>query len=68
MDDKSAYEAYRVKQFASPHPAAQAQSNPWGLAGGLEQELVGIEADRDRVIIHFDVDAFYAQVTSAKCP
>jgi hypothetical protein len=64
MDEKSAHEAYRVRQYASPHPAIEALNSICGPAGGLE--LVGTEPDKDRVIVHFDVDAFYAQVSSAE--
>lgn len=80
MEDKKAYEAFRVRQFSGPHPARQTPANPpddsdetakLTDATALLGTPIGIAAadplranlvpDHDRVILHFDVDCFYAQ-------
>jgi hypothetical protein len=80
MEDKRAYEAFRVRQFAGPHPALQLPSNPPGVAdeaatlndsaalsgaqvgtAAADPRSVSLVPDHDRVILHFDVDCFYAQ-------
>jgi hypothetical protein len=63
---KSELEAYRVRQHAGPHPAldAMAQAAPNIAAGGFDGEAV--VPDTGRVILHFDVDSFYAQVEEVR--
>ena len=95
MNDKKAYEAYRVLQFSGPHPALQVateavtvtvppavQMMPEQLGSGMsaseqprrvatpaamssQVDPLGVQlpADQYRVIVHFDVDAFYSQVS-----
>lgn len=88
MEDKKALEAFRVLQFASPHPAlaaaaaatsgstaqqqvalapaAAAAAAGAPAAAAADPRLVNLAPDHDRVIVHFDVDCFYAQGVSAQ--
>lgn len=81
MDDKKAFEDFRVWQFSGPHPALQAAAA--GLAdhaalastanGGTGQATaaangaasdplnINLVSDHQHVVVHFDVDCFYAQ-------
>jgi hypothetical protein len=80
MEDKKAYEAFRVRQFAGPHPALQTAASalddagkaatlndPAALSGtpvgtaAADPHSINLVPDHDRVILHFDVDCFYAQ-------
>lgn len=55
MDDKALHEEFRHRQHALPHPAK-------GLTSDLQDvDSIRIDPDRDRAILHFDVDCFYAQ-------
>jgi len=56
MDDKKSYEAFRLRQFAQPHPALQAAQS-----AADTQALEDVEPDRNRIILHFDCDCWYAQ-------
>lgn len=73
---KKQREAFRVAQHAGPHPALSAAagaaaskaqgvtasgSQAAAFAAGSDAQLV---PDTQRVILHFDVDSFYAQ---ARC-
>lgn len=64
MEGKKAQEAFRVTQFSGPHPGLAALAN--GISAGPRSDEV--QQDRDRVILHFDVDAFYAQVEEVRNP
>jgi hypothetical protein len=87
MEDKKAHEAFRVLQFARPHPALAAaaassstEQQPVALApaaaagatgapaaaAAADPRLVNLVPDHDHVIVHFDVDCFYAQGGSEK--
>ena len=60
MDDKALHEAFRHRQHAQPHPAKH-------LPPGLQSvDSINIDPDRDRAILHFDVDCFYAQVRARR--
>lgn len=90
MNEKHDYEAFRVKQFAQPHPALQAHQNvltdragggatannePGQAAPPFERYFkasitaddargashTSLVPDHERIIVHFDVDCFYAQ-------
>lgn len=58
MDEKAAREAFRVRQYSNQTA---------GLSGREPTSSKSLEAgfslDTSRCIIHFDVDAFYAQVS-----
>jgi hypothetical protein len=64
MEQKKAFEQYRVAAFAAPHPAhnaaaaSEARTTAAGAAGGE-----AIQPDTQRVILHFDVDCFYSQAS-----
>lgn len=70
MDEKRAYEAFRVRKFSSPHPAliddnidSDSSLQGAGAAGEAASEgQLWSRGLRARVILHFDCDAFYAQV------
>jgi hypothetical protein len=80
MDDKKALEAFRVMQFSGPHPAAAAFAEPPALPANLPGiGIPGIGSSNmhdgdphapdmvptyDRIVVHFDVDCFYAQVVA----
>jgi hypothetical protein len=59
-DEKTASEEFRRRQFSRPHPAIIAGFGP---SASLARDSA---RDCQRVVVHFDVDAFYAQ--SGKCP
>lgn len=71
MTDKHAYEAFRVLQFAGVHPALRQEYAAAAAAadGGQQQAKeqagdplgINLVPDHERVIVHFDVDCFYAQ-------
>eukprot|EP00884_Botryococcus_braunii_P008015 jgi/Botrbrau1/17214/Bobra.0620s0004.1 len=60
--EKAALEDFRRRQFAQPHPA---------LSCGFPRNSSvqsSFEADKERVVLHFDVDAFYAQCEEVRQP
>lgn len=61
MEHKKAVEAFRVRQFAGPHPALSAGASASAQPAGADPLGVQLVPDHERVIIHFDVDCFYAQ-------
>lgn len=63
MDDKRAHEQYRVQQFSGPHPALDTSA-----AAALDEDWLDVEPDTSRVVLHFDCDAFYAQVEEVRNP
>lgn len=65
MSDKQAYEAFRVRKFAGPpvgHQAGVHDSVARHEVDAGEPCVSSLQPDQERVIVHFDVDAFYAQV------
>jgi hypothetical protein len=61
MEQKKALEAFRVRQFAGPHPALAADATGEQLGAPVDPLGMQLVPDHERVIIHFDVDCFYAQ-------
>lgn len=60
MEDKAAREAFRVRQYSG------IDAGPSGRSGTTARELEpSFVLNTSRCIVHFDVDAFYAQVLSA---
>lgn len=75
MDDKKALEAFRVIKFSGPHPAAAAFAEPPALPANLpgigisnmhdgDPHAPDMVPNYDRIVVHFDVDCFYAQVVA----
>ncbi len=56
-DEKAQRERFRALQHGQPHPALQQHPGEHG-----EEDWLDCEPDTGRVILHFDVDCFYAQV------
>ena len=66
MDEKRRREAFRVSQHSGPHPAlvaSQARQNASVVGPGTV-----LNDPNSRVILHFDADAFYAQVEELRDP
>jgi hypothetical protein len=63
MNDKQGLEDFRHRQFALPHPGLT-HHGALHTSTAATKDLNGadIVPDVDRVVIHFDVDCFYAQV------
>ena len=60
MGDKRQRELFRMSQYATAHP---------GLStGAAESTKPRPQADQDRVGVHFDIDAFYAQCEELRDP
>ncbi|GLC37396.1 hypothetical protein PLESTM_000579100 [Pleodorina starrii] len=83
MDEKKAYEAFRLRKFAQPHPALQNTDDNDGGDGDADGARDDFEnegqadtcsrqfnqqLEQQRVILHFDCDCFYAQVEEVRNP
>jgi DNA polymerase iota len=66
--DKRAREAWRVQQFSTPHPAAVVHSAAAAGARTTSPQASPAAPDHERVVLHIDVDCFYAQVEEARNP
>ena len=63
MRNQQELQAFRVRQFAGLHPGLLAA----GAAAGGPQDQA-FPADTERVVLHFDVDCFYAQTEELRDP
>lgn len=65
--EKRELEAFRRAQFAGPHAtlASRPHSSPAAVPDAATEDIT---PDTDRVILHFDVDSFYAQVEEIRNP
>lgn len=65
---KQQLEAFRARQYAGPHPAlaVAAQQAPLPPAHGAAGEEPLPPPDTGRVVLHFDIDCFYAQVEEVR--
>ena len=60
MGEKQAREHFRVAQYSAAHPAL--------TAVGLTAADTEVATDTSRTVVHFDVDAFYAQAEEVRDP
>eukprot|EP00775_Hariotina_reticulata_P008320 gene8320-8505_t len=79
MDDKKGLEAFRVLQFSGPHPAAatlkerpaspacQHDIRSSNVYDG-DAQAPDMVPNYDRIVVHIDVDCFYAQVEEVRNP
>lgn len=64
-EDKRQREAFRVAQFGHGHPALT--SDPGAQGPACSADPVQYPSDTTRVVLHVDVDCFYAQVSQLCC-